>query len=407
MKRKLLIPLLVVCIITVIGGGITFWTLYPRLSFLHSISSNAYIYYTLKDAQGFVLARAPKGANGQPLQSPQRLAPLGENFGLLSSDTVVSLQLSPDGRYLAIDGNRDHGEQVWVYDVEQTVVSLKPVAVVGNFLRWLPTGNGHTFLYRPMLPLGPAAPLENGTWNPGLWSVDAETGSHLNINIGVPSANLVDAVPSPDGSRIVYSLSAGLGQGSDTYVMSSNGSGRTHLFASTGLDAVAGLFAWSPDGAHIAYERLADSPAPFLSASLWVMNTTGGQQQRLADVDGGHGYMPNWSPDGQKLAYVVRTNTSDHRADTLYQALQCGIGEFNLRTHQARLIVSPKQTAQQWNINPTWSAQSDHINFTALNPINRIVGGTTQSWSAQVSDQVGTVQIVPISAAISHVVAWG
>src|ERR1700686_5089887 len=31
----------------------------------------AYLYYTLKQTTGFVLARAPRGSNGQPLSAPQ------------------------------------------------------------------------------------------------------------------------------------------------------------------------------------------------------------------------------------------------------------------------------------------------------------------------------------------------
>ncbi|GCE25683.1 hypothetical protein KDA_11670 [Dictyobacter alpinus] len=372
------------------------------------VTSNAYIYYTIKDARGFVLARSPKGVDGQPLKSPQPLIALGNDFGRVSSDAVLTLQLSPDNRYVVIDGNRDHGEQVWMYDVQAGKITFKPEAVMGNFLRWLPGSNGHTFLYRPMFPLGPSAPMDGDSWNPGLWSVDAATGAHANINIGTASAKLIDAVPSPDGTRIVYSTTEGLGLGSDTYVMQSDGSRRTHLFATTGLESVAGLFAWSPDGKQIAYERLADSPAPFLTAGLWSMDSSGGRQQRLASVDGGHGYMPSWSPDGQKLAYVVRMNTGDHRADTSQQALQSAIGVFNLHTHQAHLIATSAQTGQQWNINPSWSAQSDRVIFAALSPANTVLGGMPRYWSAQLNVGAnGETQVVPISPVLSHIVASG
>src|SRR5438105_3881110 len=113
-----------------------------------------YIYYTLKESTGFVLARALKGSSGQPLGEPQAIAPFTQGFGLIEVDSVLTMQLSPDGHYLAIDGTRDHGEQVWVFDTQRMVMTLTPANVLGNFLHWLPGQGSHTFLYRPMLPLG-------------------------------------------------------------------------------------------------------------------------------------------------------------------------------------------------------------------------------------------------------------
>jgi Periplasmic component of the Tol biopolymer transport system len=409
MKRSYPILLLILCLVTGVVGGAFFWRHSPFGFSLRLPTAENYVYYTVKDTRGFVLARAHKGEDGQPVGALQTLLPLGHGFGLASTDAIISLQQSPDGKYLAIDGNRDHGEQVWIYDVQQSRITYKPSAVMGNFLRWLPAGNGHTFLYRPMFPLGPAAPLDHNSWNPGLWTVDAASGAHQNIDLGVPAANIIDAVPSPDGSRIVYSLGSGLGQGSDTYVMHSDGSARTHLFRADGLESITGLFTWSPDGSRIAYERLADSPAPFRPAGLWSMSSQGGQQQRLADVDGGHGYLPAWSPDGKKLAFVLRTNTHDPQADLRAQALQSAIGVFDFQRHQARVVASAAQTGVQLNIAPAWSADSQKVIFTALNPANRDLGGTPRYWSVSwrpQDSQADQAQVMPLSPVYSHIVAW-
>jgi hypothetical protein len=237
---------------------------------------HSYVYFTLKSEQGFALARAPKGTSGQPVGEPQELALIGEGFGQVETDSVVAIQLSPDEEYLAIDGNRDHGEEVWVYDTQRMVVRLLPPGVAGNFLHWQAGGNGHTFLYRPMLPMGPEAPLDGGAWNPGLWLVDAATGAHKNIEVGLPSANLVDAASSPDGASIIYSTTAGLGKGSETWMMKSDGSERRKvLHTIKDAQAITGFFAWSPDGKHIAFEDLSDSAMPFLPAGLWVMDSQG------------------------------------------------------------------------------------------------------------------------------------
>src|SRR6266699_90738 len=87
-------------------------------------ASTVYIYYVLKQSSGFVLARAAQGSSGQPLVTPQIVAGFDNGFGLAESDSIVTLQLSPDKRYLAIDGTRDHGEQVWMFDTRNMTLNL-------------------------------------------------------------------------------------------------------------------------------------------------------------------------------------------------------------------------------------------------------------------------------------------
>ncbi len=371
-------------------------------------SSHPYVYYTLKQPDGFVLAHAPKGADGQPLGAPEPVAHFDDGFGLAESDNVLSMQLSPDGRFLEIDGTRDHGEQVWIYDTQQGTLTLVPPDVMGNFLHWLPGVTSDIFLYRPMFPMGPSAPMDGGGWNPGLWEVDAATGTHKNIDIGMPSAFLVDAAPSPDGTHIIYATTLGLGMGSASWLMNSDGSDRVRLFsAQGGAQSIAGLFVWSPDGTTIAYERLSDSPTPFLPAGLWMMDAHGRQQRHLADADGGHGYMPAWSPDGRKIVFVMRTNVGDRRADTNVQGLQSAIAVVDVTTGQAWMLASPTQTGMPINANPVWTQDGNSVTFTAFNPINRVLGGSPRYWSARVVGPDTQSALVSLTPTLANVVAMG
>ena len=372
------------------------------------VDGGNYLYYALKQSNGYVLARSAKGSNGQPLTAPLPIAQFGNDFGQSESDTIFSIQLSPDGGYLAIDGTQDHGEQVWIFNIQQNKLALTPANVMGNFLHWLPGSTSHTFLYRPMFPLGPGAPQDSNGWNPGLWVVDAATGAISNIDIHMPSAFLVDAAPSPDGSRIVYSTSKGLGLGSDTWMMNRDGSNVTHLFTMPGgARSIAGMFAWSPDGTRIAYERLSDSPTPFLPAGLWLMNTNGMQQRYLAETDGGHGFALSWSPDSHRIAYVLRTNVGDRSANFSAQALQSAIAVVDTSTGHSWTVASQVQTGKQISSNATWTTDGKALTFAAYNPFNLVLGGAPRYWSAQVSEQLTQPDVTPLTSSLLHIAAIG
>ncbi len=367
--------------------------------------SQHYLYYVLKEARGFVVAHAPEGNAHQPLSAPQAITLIGSGFGTSGADVVLSLQISPDGRYLAIDGTRPDVEWVWIFDTQLQKIQLQPSDAQGNFLRWLPSGNGHTFLYRPMFPVGPVSAANMQDWHATVWQVNAATGLHNGINLGVPSANLIDAAPSPDGSRIIYSTTAGLSLGSDTWLINSNGSARKHLFYNKGSEAVNALFSWSPNGKNIVYERLVDSATPFLNAGLWLMDAQGTQSQRLADTDGGHGYAPYWSPDSRKVAFIARTNPYDVQANVQSQALQSAVDVIDIASKKIYQLASPQETGMQLNINPTWTSDSAYVTFTALNAPNHVLGGTLHYWSVSVaSDQVHPSAIM-LGTPIMHVVA--
>ena len=95
---------------------------------------------------------------------------------------------------------------------------------------------------------------------------------------------------SPDGTRIVFiSGRSGIPQ---VWVMDSDGSNPTQLtFDAREKTQVPD---WSPDGTRIAYEAI---------PHIWVMDADGGNQRQLTDGPGEE-FGPAWSPDGTKIAFI-------------------------------------------------------------------------------------------------------
>ena len=318
----------------------------------HATLPHQRVYFVERQAAGYMLmASDVAGA-----EAPVSLLP--DRFGAEDTDVVAALALSPDQRYLAIDAQRDHGDTVWTVATASGKLCTTPADAMGNFLHWLP--DGEHFLFRPYLPVGPST----AAWHPGVWIVNAADGSHVNLALpnAMDATDVIDAAPSPDGSKIVLSTTTGLGAGSTVWQATPDGLSVQQLFSSP--DDV-GLFAWSPDGQQIAYESLAESTVPFRPAGLWLASAGMTQRQQVGDADGGHGFALSWSPDGHHLAFVTRLNASDSAADGQAGAVQSAVSVLDAPTNSIATIAGPQQTGQPRNFNPTWRADGTLV-FTAM-----------------------------------------
>jgi TolB protein len=86
----------------------------------------------------------------------------------------------------------------------------------------------------------------------------------------------------------------------EIYVARSNGTGIRRLTNSAGIDVSP---AWAPDGSKIVFASDRESPA---RPVIYVMNGDGSDQHRLTAIPGSYEDSPNWSPRGDRIAFVIR-----------------------------------------------------------------------------------------------------
>jgi Tol biopolymer transport system component len=170
-----------------------------------------------------------------------------------------------------------------------------------------------------------------------------------------------DLSAQPDSQNFTFTLSRGLGSGSEMYFAKSNGRSKELLY--TDPYNYLSFARWSPDGTQIAFIKTPDSQTPFTVGELWVMKADGSNPRKLADVDTGHGYAANWSPDGERIAFVVRQNPEDASADQAADALISNIHVINTLNGELTQVTHFTSGRAE---TPLWSSDGNTLAFNVV-----------------------------------------
>jgi Tol biopolymer transport system component len=105
---------------------------------------------------------------------------------------------------------------------------------------------------------------------------------------------------SPDGSKIVFTAKPAGSSKRDIYVINSDGTGLTQLTSDEGDNSYA---AFSPNGTKIVFTSDRSGVR-----QVWLMHADGSHQRQLTFDPQPKDQVPDWSPDGSKIAYLADTH---------------------------------------------------------------------------------------------------
>jgi dipeptidyl aminopeptidase/acylaminoacyl peptidase len=272
---------------------------------------------------GAILAGA---ALSLPAAAPKDAAPRPATIDdLMKVKNVVDPQLSPDGSrvvYTVSAANFDAGR----YDSDLWLVSVKggpPTRLtnapgLNSSPRWSPDGKTIAF-------------LSDRGGKAQVWLISPDGGEARKLT-GAP-APAKGLAWSPDGKRLAFLATdpqpedeARRHREKDDVVVIGKGLRADHLHV---IDAAGGKarrltsgpasvvdFAWSPDGAEIAYSAMR-SPLleDLFEVDLFVVTVAGGKERPLVRRPGLDAF-PRWSPDGKTIAFVSHDGVSDWIGNT-------------------------------------------------------------------------------------------
>jgi TolB protein len=291
---------------------------------------------------------------------------------------IAGLYASPNGRWVAIE-----------MGCEASVHTLVMTAAPGEIRPAWPEARESSFFLN-WAPDGDALLVRVGhLGESGVFLVDARDGRSRQMDL---PPFTYDATFSPDGKRVLYAISRGLGFGSEVWMMDRNGCHREQVISDPAH--IVAYPRWSPTGEAIAYVRMPDSNVPFTVGELVLADGNGRNERVIGPADAGHGYPPVWSPDGRQVAFVVRENPESAAADIAALYLESNIYIAGAASGDVQ-AVTPFEGAL--TDSPTWSPDGAWLAFSTD------AGGIADVWLVEVAS--GAVQQVTQNAA-AHCPVW-
>lgn len=117
-----------------------------------------------------------------------------------------------------------------------------------------------------------------------------------------PNIDIFDLTPeySPDGGTIAFSGFNRAGLIAAIYMMNADGS---HVRPITPPSLEAFLPDWSPDGQRLAFTTRSNYPPNTLNQQIWIMNKDGSGLRQFTFPGASHDFWPSWSPEGDAMAF--------------------------------------------------------------------------------------------------------